>query len=88
MASLHSVISDVWQNYFLANNFITLVTFEWISTEAAATVSSGSFHQTKQSRGETSFDCFVKVKKIGFPFSFSSTRPFESKKEKKLGQHF
>ena len=33
-------------------------------------------------RGETSFDCFVKVRKIGFPFSFYSTRPFESKTEK------
>ena len=38
--------------------------------------------QTKQSRGETSFDCFVKVRKIGFPFSFYSTRPFGTKTEK------
>ena len=27
-------------------------------------------------RGETSFDCFVKVRKIGFPFSHSASRPF------------
>ena len=33
-------------------------------------------------RGETSFDCFVKVRKIGFPFSFYSTRPFDAKTEK------
>ena len=39
-------------------------------------------------RGETSFDCFVKVRKIGFPFSFYSIRPFKPKTEKNVADIF
>ena len=38
-------------------------------------MSSLSIKQKNQ-RGETSFDCFVKVRKIDFPFSHFASRPF------------